>query len=584
MDQVEEIKSKVDIVQLVGEYVKLTRAGRNFKGLCPFHGEKTPSFMVNPELQIFKCFGCGEGGDAYAFLEKMEGVEFGEALKTLAKRAGVTLESYLPTKGEEERERLFKVNYLAGEFYHYLLTKHELGKEAREYLKSRKITGEAIETFRLGFAPEGWDYLIKFLVGKKGFKEQDLEKAGLAVPSNKGGYDRFRNRVIFPLNNHRGQTVGFAGRVMPGADEKAGGKYVNTPETEIYHKGDLLYGLDINRAEIKSRGWVVAVEGEIDAIASWQAGVKNVAAVKGSALTTKQVELVKRYCQTLVLSLDQDVAGDMAARRGIEIAEKAGLIVKVTNPKSQITNYKYKDPGECATENPEIWKQVVEGAVPIYDYYMSSAVERFGLTAEGKSKIGRELLPIWAAIDDEITKGHYIKRLAEVLGVEEGDVRRQLDKITSPKSQITNNDQSTNINNQNKTRREVVEEYLVGLAFRNQAIDKLTDKKIKRLFGDGFWGKVLEGVKTAGGKQTDVSQTVKRLPAELKARVEELFLAEDDFGEGKFEEEWKKAAAELEEIGIREEITVIRASGRQEAKPKELLTLTQRLNDLTKGR
>lgn len=591
MDQIEEIKNKVDVVQLVGEYVKLTKAGRNFKGLCPFHGEKTPSFMVNPELSIFKCFGCGVGGDVYAFVEKIEGIEFGEALRILAKRTGVTLESYVPTKGEEEREKLFRINALASDYYHYLLTKHDLGKEAREYLTGRKISEMAIETFKLGFAPEGWDFLIKYLVAKKGFSEQDLERAGLTVPSSKGGYDRFRNRVMFPLNNHRGQTVGFAGRVMPGADEKAGGKYVNTPETEIYHKGDLLYGLDVNKAEIKNKGWTVVVEGEIDAIASWQAGLSNVVAIKGSALTGRQVELLKRYGDTIVLSLDADPAGDMAARRGIEIAEKAGLIIKVTNPKSpdyakaspgkQISYY--KDPGECATEDPEMWQKIVEEAVPIYDYYVTSAVERHGLSAVGKTKIGRELLPIWAKIEDEIARGHYIKKLAEVLGVEEGDVRGQLSKIQNP-GKPGDPPFTKATEGSPKSRREVVEEYVVGLAVRNGAIDRLVSKQVLDLLETDFWVKVAEFFlenRKVSGKAKDL---VKRLPAELRSRVEELFLEEDDFSEKTFDSEWQNALSELEELKVRGNITAIRAVGKQENSSKKLLELTHRLNDLTKGR
>jgi DNA primase len=580
---VEEVKSKTDIVALVGEYVKLSRAGRNFKGLCPFHGEKTPSFMVNPELQIFKCFGCGAGGDVLEFLQKIEGAEFGEALKTLAKRAGITLVSFVPTKGEEEKDRLIRVNSGAADYYHYLLTKHALGKPALNYLTERKISPEAIETFKLGFAPEGWDYLISYLHGKKNFTVSDLERAGLIVPSSQGGYDRFRNRVMFPLNNHRGQTVGFAGRVMPGADEKAGGKYVNTPETEIYHKGDLLYGLDVNRTEIKSKGWVVIVEGEIDAIASRQAGLLNTVAIKGSALTARQVELLKRYADTIVLSLDADLAGDMAARRGIEIAEKAGMIVKVTNPKYQITNYKYKDPGECATEDPELWRKIVEEAVPIYDFYMASAVDRHGLSAVGKTKIGRELLPIWAQIADEIARGHYIKKLAEVLGVDEDDVRRQLNKVSIPNTQTTKNEQITK-DKMVKSRREVVEEYVVGLAVRNEALDRLISKPAAELIEGDFWKKITDFFRNNYKKKADIKELFAKMPAELRPKAEELFLVEDDFTEKTFDSEWEAALGELEELDIREKITAIRATGRQENRPKELLELTHRLNDLTKGR
>ena len=201
MDQVEEIKSKVDIVELIQEYVPLSRAGRNFKGLCPFHGEKTPSFIVNPELQIWKCFGCSKGGDAYSFLQQIEGMEFGEALSNLARRVGVTLESYKPTQGEQVKERLVKINALAGQVYHWLLTEQKTGKEALGYLKQRGLSDEVIKKFNIGFAPDNWDFLLKFLVGKKKYTLDDLTRTGLAVKN----YDRFRNRIVFPLSNHRGK-------------------------------------------------------------------------------------------------------------------------------------------------------------------------------------------------------------------------------------------------------------------------------------------------------------------------------------------------------------------------------------------
>ena len=207
--------------------------------------------------------------------------------------------------------------------------------------------------------------------------------------------------------------VGFAGRVMPGASEKEGGKYVNTPETEIYHKSELLYGLDVTRAEIKNAGWVVVVEGEIDVIASWQAGVKNVVAIKGSALTEKQVELLRRICDTVVLALDTDVAGDAASRRGIEIADKNGLMIKMVKLLGA------KDPGEYAIADAEGWKKAVAEAIPIYDFYLQSAMERYGLDVTGKKRMGQELLPIWAGISDEIVKAHYVRKLADILGVEE---------------------------------------------------------------------------------------------------------------------------------------------------------------------
>ena len=550
MDQVEEIKSKVDIVELIQEYIPLKRAGRNFKGLCPFHGEKTPSFMVNPELQIFKCFGCSVGGDAYTFLQKMEGMEFGEALQHLADRTGIKLVSYKPTQGEQIKEKLVGINALTSQVYHWLLTQQKTGTAALEYLKGRGITDEAIEKFRLGFAPNSWDYVMKFLMGKKKYSLDDLTRTGLAVKN----YDRFRNRIMFPLDNARGQIVGFAGRVMPssapsGATEgQAGAKYINTPETEIYHKSELLYGLDITRSEIKNLGWAVVVEGEIDAIASWQAGVKNVVAIKGSALTEKQVELLRRLCDTIILALDTDVAGDAAARRGIEIADKNGLMVKMVKLAGA------KDPGEYAITDPEGWKKAVAEAIPVYDFYLQSAVDRYGLEVVGKKKIGQELLPIWANISDEIVRAHYIKLLTKTLGVEEEDIRQQMAKTLISKSEILNKSQIPNPKSQ-IPRREILEEYVVELALKG-------GKELPELKSD-FWARV--------GGELGKNPDVKKLPEELREKTQELLLKDGEFEE----KNWQTALDELEEMGVREQIS--EGAG-------DVRSLSKRLSELTKNK
>ncbi|MEK7101309.1 MAG: DNA primase, partial [Patescibacteria group bacterium] len=548
-----EIKSKVDIVELIQEYVPLSRAGRNFKGLCPFHGEKTPSFIVNPELQIWKCFGCSKGGDAYSFLQQIEGMEFGEALSNLARRVGVTLESYKPTQGEQVKERLVKINALAGQVYHWLLTEQKTGKEALGYLKQRGLSDEVIKKFNIGFAPDNWDFLLKFLVGKKKYTLDDLTRTGLAVKN----YDRFRNRIVFPLSNHRGQIVGFAGRVLPGVSSQESGvsaKYINTPETEIYHKSELLYGLDITRAEIKMVGWAVVVEGEIDAIASWQGGVKNVVAIKGSALTAKQVELLRRICDTVILALDTDVAGDAAARRGISIADSAGLMAKVINSKSETLNPKhFKDPGDWAIEDPEGWKKAVEEAIPVYDFYLQSAVARFGLEVSGKRKIGQELLPILANISDEIMKAHYIKKLARTLEVEEEDVRAQLAKISNPPAE---RDPALRDKPQ-VSRREILEEYVIELSLKGSKTSELPEMKTD------FWKRVVEELM----KNADP----RKLPEELREKTQVLLLREGEFEE----KEWQTALRELEELEVRERIA---------AGEGDIGKLAKRLGELTKGK
>ncbi len=304
MDQIEEIRSKIDLVAFISETVPLKKAGRNFKGLCPFHTEKTPSFIVSPERQIWKCFGCQKGGDAFGFLMEIERIEFGEALRILAKKTGVVLQSYRPSQSESEKDKLYQINHLAAEFFHYLLLNHRAGKKALNYILQRGISKQSLEKFKLGYAPAMWDGLQGFLVGKKGYKAEDLEKAGLIIKrageqeSRKveGYYDRFRDRLMFPLSDHRGNVVGFAGRVLDPEVKEA--KYVNTPETAVYHKSDLLFPLDVTKEEIKKENCAMVVEGELDAISSYQVGLKNVVAIKGSALSEEQSRLLKRFCET----------------------------------------------------------------------------------------------------------------------------------------------------------------------------------------------------------------------------------------------------------------------------------------------
>lgn len=572
-DQVKEVKEKTDIVQLIGEYVQLNKAGRNLKGLCPFHGEKSPSFMVNPELQIFKCFGCGEGGDVFSFLQKIEGMEFGEALQSLAKKAGIQLTSYKPNQAEQVRDRLYAMHDLLAQAYHFVLTKHPSGKQALDYARGRGISDEAIEVFRLGYVPERWDFAVEFLHTKKRYSLEELEQGGLGIAGRSGLYDRFRNRLMFPLANSRGQVVGFAGRVLPGADEKAGGKYINSPETEIYHKGDLLYAFDITRSQIKQAGMAVIVEGEIDLIASWQAGVKNVVAIKGSALTHKQIELLRRVCDTIVMALDADGAGDAAARRGITLAESMGLVVKVATWEGG------KDPGDIATSRPDEWKLIVERAIPVYDFYIQSAVKRHGTDVVGKRRISAELMPIWAEIGDEIVKAHYIHTLAEVLGVRDDDVRAQLGKTPRASAPAPGATAPTGVPAPvatKKSRQEILEEYVVGLALRGGMLGKLIEPEVVKLIQTPFWKKVVEFI--AGyGAHTTTAEVVGSLPGELRARVEELVLTDQELTRDQGIREWEKALSELEESTIRAHIQ----SG---ADGVQMVALTKRLGELTKRR
>jgi len=556
-DQLEEIKRKIDIVELINEFVPLKKTGRNFKALCPFHSEAIPSFIVSPERQIFKCFGCNESGDIFGFLMKMEGMEFSEALRTLAKRAGVKLRRYRPSEAEKQKELLYEINHLASEFYHYLLTSHRVGKQALQYIKvKRGITDKSLQLFKLGFAPAMWDGLQKFLVGKKKYRVGDLEKAGLVIKSEKGRgfYDRFRARLMFPLHDHRGNIVGFAGRTLDPGQEEA--KYINTPETAIYHKSDLLYGLNQTREAIKKADFVVVVEGELDAISSYQVGVKNMVAIKGSALTENQVGLIKRFTENITLALDRDVAGDKAARRGIEIADQAGLSIRVVELEGG------KDPDEVAQKNATLWQKLVKKAVPVYDYFLDSAFSRFDVkTAEGKRAIGQELVPVLAKISDEIVRAHYTRQLAERLGVGEEAVAAQINKFLTKETERVRPEEAEEIT-EKRSRHEILEEHLLALAFQSEKWQFLRKKQVQASIQTPRFRRVVEilGKYLKKYKSLESDRLAKMLPAEIAQVFDKLYLL--DLGrlidkEDLVNKELEKTLSELEKLNLRENLKEI---------------------------
>lgn len=466
-DQVAEIKSKTDIVSIIGERIELKKTGRNYKANCPFHGEKTPSFMVSPELQIFKCFGCGEAGDVYSFLEKFEGMEFPEALKYLADRAGVKLErgNFSQTS---EKEHLIEINTQALKFYNYMLLAHPLGKRALEYLqKDRGLKMDSIKEFQLGYSPENSYPLSSFLVGKKKFNPSDIERAGIGIPQGANIYDRFSGRVIFPLFDHRGNSIGFAGRIMPW-DKRDTGKYINSPETPLYHKSSVLFGLNITRPLIKKKKVAIVVEGELDLISSYQAGIKNIVAIKGSALTEEQVRLLSRFAPKFILALDSDMAGDAAARRGLTVAENSGIEVRV----AKITGF--KDPDEAARGNIDSYKNDLIHAEGVWDYLIDSVMDRFNPgTGEGKAKISKELTPILGGIEDKIVQAHYANVVAEKLGVPLEAVTEQISK--TPLTVETSGPLSPETT-EGRSRHDLLEERLLTLSFQSDPKILLTPK------------------------------------------------------------------------------------------------------------
>lgn len=553
MDQIEEVRNKTDIIELIGKQVALKKSGRSLKGLCPFHSETQPSFFVSPELQIYKCFGCGAGGNVFNFLMATEGMTFGEALRFLADKAGIKLKRYQPTGEEKQRDLLLEINHLASEYYHYLLTSHSVGQPARDYLKKRKITSSSIKLFRLGYAPVMWDGLIKFLVDKKRYRIQDLEKAGLVV-KGKRSYDRFRERIIFPLFDHRANVCGFSGRVI--VDQSDSPKYINTPETPIYHKSNFLYGLETTRNFIKKENLAILFEGETDVISSYQASVKNVAAIKGSALTQEQVRLLSRFCENIALAFDVDLAGDAAAKRGIEIAEQAGLNIRVIKPLAG------KDADECIRQSAKLWRDSVKKSMPVWDFYLESAFKKYGgKTAESKKNVAQTVIPFFAKISNEIVKAHYVKLLARQLAVDEEAVVREMEKtakqaVLGPRSPAWPPAAEAKISAAKKSRREILEEYLLALILQNQSMPKITVQLETPVLR-----KIFQRLEKKKAKFS-LEKFYRQLPPELKETASRFYLQE--LGKIDFQLEIKKTIQEIAKIDLQEKLKVLAKKGNLE--------------------
>ena len=430
MEPKDEIKQKLDVAEVIREFIELKPAGGgSFKAVCPFHQEKTPSFYVSTEKQIWHCFGCGEGGDIFSFVMKMEGLDFPEALRQLGKKAGVEIKRF-STEQSQEKYRLAEINRLAGAFYRKVLEEAPRAQVARAYLEQRGIDADLREMFGFGFALDAWDTLAAFLE-KRGFAPHECQKAGLLLSkkSGQGMIDRFRNRIMIPLRDPHGNIVGFTGRVLPGGDDQ-GPKYMNSPETPLYHKGDLLFGLDLAKSAIREQKAVIVVEGNLDVVASHKAGVRHVVASSGTALTLSQLSQLKRLTDTIIFSFDADAAGLEAARRGMRLARSLGLDIRVT-----ILPHDYKDPDELVQKEPERWREVVKKTVPSMQFLIEKMTQGKDLRqVDDKRAVSSTLLPELADIQDAVEREHWLRIIADLLQTDMHVLRASL-KPTSPSPQ-----------------------------------------------------------------------------------------------------------------------------------------------------
>jgi DNA primase len=551
MDQASEVREKIDIVTLISEYLPLKKMGRNFTAVCPFHNENSPSFVVSPERQIWHCFGCGKGGDVFTFLMEYENLEFVEALRMLAKKAGVILKATGSSFATSKKEGIYNLNKLASEYYHYVLTKHPVGKRAMDYLiNQRGLSEKLIQTFNIGFSPGSGENLSTYLINKKNFKPSDIVEAGLGIQKGSRVFDFFRGRIMFPLIDHRDNIVGFSGRNI--SDQDFGPKYINTRDTLVYHKGSMFFGLNMAKNEIKKQEFAIVMEGEFDVISAFKEGIGNTVALKGTALTENQALLLSRFAPKVALCLDQDSAGIEAIKRSIPVLEKRGLIISFINTGE-------KDPDEALKKNPTGFKIAIKNGIEVYDYLISKYTSENDVkSASGKKKITDEMLPLISAIQNEIVKEHYLKKLSDAIDTSYDSLQKQIGR----KDDIREEKVFQKV--QKSNRKELLEEYLLGLIIQSAAPKELLIKSRDILTSYKFEipsiGKIFAELLVAlSAEEFNFEFISKNLSKELLPTFDKCFLMplpkfEDAI---KYEEEVIRASKELRVFHLKGKIREI---------------------------
>ncbi|MFH1286977.1 MAG: DNA primase [Candidatus Magasanikbacteria bacterium] len=573
MSDTDRIKEKIDIVDLINEYLQMKPAGINHKGLCPFHQEKTPSFMASRERQNFHCFGCGKGGDVFTFVQEIEGMEFVDALNYLANKTGIELTKTFENTGEtSKKQRLKDINTEAARFYNYFLTKMDASVPAREYLKGRGLTNETIEEWQIGFVPDQWDLLTRYLL-KKGHSIDDLVESGLTIKrdgaspqSGKGFYDRFRGRVMFPIQNEHGSVVGFTGRVLV-ETEKSGGKYVNTPQTPVYDKSRVVFGLYKAKQDIRSKDQIVMVEGQLDVISVYQSGMKNVVATSGTAMTADQVKLLSRYSKNMNMAFDSDEAGVKAAKRGIEIALHEGMNLKVIH----IPDGSGGDPDECVKMDKEAWFKYVENAESVMEWYFSMAFKNMNIfDPKQKQEITNQLLPEISLIPFAVEKDHWVQELSTRLQVEISVLREDLVRLAKkplPEVSRAVNDEGQGGNQKKaeskKTRIDVFLERLISLHLRFPLLEVCAIKHLDSVGEDPFsfvilYKKMEKGYTNEG---INIDSLRRDVHEDAKENIVDILLMK---GELEFSDMPKdEAVVEVQKLSARVEKEVLKKRGQE---------------------
>ena len=573
---IDEIKNRLNIVEVIGNYIKLQKTGANFRALCPFHSEKKPSFFVSPARQIWHCFGCSKGGSIFNFVMEIEGVEFGDALRILAQKAGIELKRQTPeySRLKSERQKLYEICELATKFFEKQLEESKIGKEAKKYLVGRGISEESIKKWRIGYSPDVWQGLSDFLTSR-GYQKEEIEKAGLGLTSEKGSfYDRFRGRIIFPIFDLNSQVIGFGGRIFKERDKEEVAKYVNTPNTLLYDKSRVLYGLDKAKVEIRKKDFCILVEGYTDVIMSHRAGNENVVATSGTALTPYQLRILKRYSENLVTAFDMDIAGDSATKRGIDLAQLQGFNIKV------IRLSEGKDAAEIILKNEEEWKEALENPKSILDFYFETTLSRFDRkTPEGKKEISKILLPVIKRIPNKIEQSHWIQELAKKLEVKEEDIAEELKKVKLSE-EIYGLEPEEIINLPQKSRKELLEERIVTLILRSpENLDNLPQKDF-HLFSPQIEQLLSHLKENPKGEVTKLAPELGDLLNYLSLKTEIETIEVD------FKEEFKDCLREIKSLEIKNKLAQISReikAAEEEKDSKKIEKLIQEFNRYSKS-
>ncbi|HNP79295.1 MAG TPA: DNA primase [Candidatus Pacearchaeota archaeon] len=535
--ELEEIKSRLNIVDVISSYIKLEKAGVNYRARCPFHEEKSPSFFVSPSRQIWHCFGgCNEGGDIFKFVMKIEGIEFYDALKILADRAGVELKQNKEWKeAKTQRQILLDLNEKACLFFEYQLEKSKKGLEAKEYLFKRGLKEETIKNWRLGYAPDTWQGLTDFLISR-GFKREDIIKTGLTIEKDKKSFDRFRSRIIFPITSFNSEVIGFTGRIF-GKDDKSEAKYLNSPASILYDKSKALYGIDKAKIEIRKKDSCILVEGNVDCIMSHQAGIDNCIAVSGTALTNLHLGIIKRYSKNLVLAFDMDSAGNKATEKAIEMAGEFNVKV--------IPRIKDKDPADIIlNEGEDFWKKIVQESQPVSEFFFNIALMNKNTSLiEDKKKILKEFLPRVKNMESSVEQSYWIERLVNELKIKEEDIRTELKKIGLKKQELSKNQECLA---DKKTRRQMIEEKILALVLRQRS--RIETIKDFSLFSSPI-KEILEKVKE---KQDIAFEELQEQFKDDNNFLNYIFLKSEVIEEVEEEEELRTCILEIESLILKE--------------------------------